>query len=335
MPNKLSPYRSPGEKIISLFAKLLFSSERYSLTELAKMLGCSKQTVIRNVNEIRKAYGVDIEETMDNRQSYYRLKTKTSHLPNIPLTASELSTLRMCQAFTSHILGNDFLKEAMRAIEKSEAFASSGLKSRSDCFASFCTGTIDYTPYQSIIRTLMEAMDSFSVCRITYLALMAEKAKTFLIEPLKIFSYRDSLYLDARLAKDVGKTHRTPAFDPLLVIHRLKNVEITDQHYTYPVDYSFDEVFDRNFGIIKDSAFQVVVEFKEWAAHYVAERIWSPSQKIKKMKEGKILLTFTATSEPEVISWILSFGDEVQIIAPKKLVGVVAKKVRNIDNIYS
>lgn len=335
MPDKLSPYRSPGEKIISLFARLLFSGERYSLTELAKMLGCSKQTVIRNVNEIRKAYGVDIEETTDNRQSYYRLRTKMGNTPFLPLTASELSALRMCQAFTSHILGNDFLKEAARAIEKSQILASSGLKSRSDCFASFCTGTIDYTPYQSMIRTLMEAMDSLRACKITYHALMAEKAKTFLIEPLKIFSYRDSLYLDARLTRKVEKDNHKPAFDPLLVIHRLKRVEITDQHYIYPADYSFDEVFDRNFGIIKDSAFEVVVKFTGWAAHYVTERIWSPNQKIKKLRENKILLTFTATSEPEVISWILSFGDEARIIEPEWLVAVVAKKSRNIDNMYS
>jgi len=60
MPEKLSPYKSYGEKLISLFARLMFSGQSHSLAELSKMLKCSKQTILRLVNDIRKSYGVDI-----------------------------------------------------------------------------------------------------------------------------------------------------------------------------------------------------------------------------------------------------------------------------------
>ena len=63
MPAKRDLYKSYGEKLISLFVRLLFSGERHSLTELAKTLNCSKQTVLRLIDNIRKAYGIDIEET--------------------------------------------------------------------------------------------------------------------------------------------------------------------------------------------------------------------------------------------------------------------------------
>ncbi len=55
-----SPDRSYGEKLISLFAKLLFTGRRYSLTELARSLGCSKQTVLRLIDDISLAYEVPI-----------------------------------------------------------------------------------------------------------------------------------------------------------------------------------------------------------------------------------------------------------------------------------
>ncbi len=74
MPEKLSPYMSYGEKLISLFARLMFSGQSHSLTQLSKMLHCSKQTVLRLVNDIRKSYGVDIEESMQGNKRYYRLK---------------------------------------------------------------------------------------------------------------------------------------------------------------------------------------------------------------------------------------------------------------------
>ncbi len=54
MPAKRDPYKSYGEKLIGLFVRLLFSGESHSLTELAKMLECSKQTVLRLIDNIRK-----------------------------------------------------------------------------------------------------------------------------------------------------------------------------------------------------------------------------------------------------------------------------------------
>ena len=335
MPEKLSAYKSPGEKIISLFAKLLFSRERYSLKDLARLLGCSRQSVLRYVNDIRKAYGVDIEETTEDRQNYYRLKTKSLNMPSLPLTESELLSLQMCQAFTAHVLGAEFFREATRAIEKTQSFVSGGLKPRSDNFASFATGTIDYTPYQSIIRTLIEAMDNRRVCQITYQTLMGEKAKTYLIAPLKIFSYRDSLYLDASVVRKQGENKRRPGFHPLLVIHRFKKVELTEQDYKYPPNYCFDDVFNGNFGIMKDDCFDVEVEFTGWVAHYVAERTWSPNQKIKKLGKNKIRLTFSASSDVELISWILSFGEEAKVIKPKWVIEEIQNKLEKLNKLYS
>ena len=68
MPRKKDLFKSHGEKLISLFAKLLFTGESHSLTDLSRMLDCSKQTVIRNVEAIEKAYGVNIEGTMEGRR---------------------------------------------------------------------------------------------------------------------------------------------------------------------------------------------------------------------------------------------------------------------------
>jgi len=118
MAKKLNYYRGYGEKLISLFARLLFSMESYSLTELSRMLDCSKQTVMRLVNDIRMAYGVDIEESIERNRKYYRLVTKGKSTPVIPLTASELNALQMCKTFTEHLLGEPFYNEATRALEK-------------------------------------------------------------------------------------------------------------------------------------------------------------------------------------------------------------------------
>ena len=123
-------------------------------------------------------------------------------------------------------------------------------------------------------------------------------------------------------------------FDPLLAVHRIRKVEMTDAVYEYPRDYNFEKVYNQNFGIIKDEAFKVEVEFTGWAAKYVSERIWSPDQKIKKVGKNKIIIEFTASSEPEVISWLLWFGEEARLIKPEHLVDEIIHSIDSMRNNY-
>jgi hypothetical protein len=121
------------------------------------------------------------------------------------------------------------------------------------------------------------------------------------------------------LAKEPGKVYRPPDFDPLLAIHRLKKVEMTERFFEYPVDYDFNEVFDRSFGLVKEDYFEVEIEFQEWAADCVAERTWSPDQKISKVGDDTIR----------------TFGEEAKVIHPEWVVDEIIKKIRRTAVLYS
>ena len=334
MPEKRDPYSSYGRKIISLFAKLLFSRQSHSLIELSRMLSCSKQTVLRLVDDIRLAYGVDIEESIENRRKYYRIKRKIGVDPSLNLTETEISVLHMCRAFTEHLLGRQLFEEAAQALGKSQAHLSGNSRIDSRHFASFIPGTIDYTPHHQSIHLLIRAMEDRKVCKIIYKSIMAKSAKTFYIKPLKIFSHKDTIYLHVRMARYPGKPYKEPDFDPLLAIHRIINLEITEKSFEFPKDYDFEKTFNQNFGVIKDDAFKVELEFTGYPAKYVAERIWSPDQKLTKKKDGTVKLRFSASSKPELISWILSFGDEVKVIKPKWLVEIIKDSISKMKNVY-
>ncbi|MEX1330490.1 MAG: WYL domain-containing protein [Desulfobacterales bacterium] len=51
-------------------------------------------------------------------------------------------------------------------------------------------------------------------------------------------------------------------------------------------------------------------------------------------KNGKTILTFCASSEPELASWILSFGDEAKIIKPDWLVENVKSMIDNMSTLF-
>lgn len=334
MPEKKDYYSSYGQKLISLFAKLLFTQRSHSLIELSRMLHCSKQTVLRLVDDIRRSYGVVVEEYLEGKRKFYRIQRLNNNSPSLSITESELNALNMCKTFAEHLLGKEMYEEASRVIEKNQATLSHEKISGLQHFDSFRSGSIDYTPHQETIRILIYAMNERKICRLTYKSILETKSKDFFIKPLKIFSHKDSVYLHAQLAKVPGKTYVAPKFDPLLAIHRIRKIETTDRLFIPPNNYDFDKVFKQNFGLIKEKEFEVEVEFNGFFAKYVAERKWSPVQSIRKRK-GKTILKFMASSRPELISWILSFGDEAIVLNPKWLMNSVKEKIDKVQLRYN
>ena len=325
MPEKHDLYQSYGEKLIGLFVRLLFSGERYSLTELARILNCSKQTVLRLIDNIRKSYGITIEDTKEGNKNYYRIKKPSASLRNIPLTEAELQALQLCKSFTQHLVGKKLYEEATRAIFKSKTALGQEGKISECNFSAMFPGTIDYTPQHQIIHTLIDAMEKRRVCKLTYHAIEANRPKTYHIKPIKLFSYNNAMYLHAQKAKEPGKPYKTPKYDPLLAVHRMKAVEMTNINF-HPEPFDFEKTFNQHFGVMKDEVFNVEVEFSGWAASFIAERKWSPNQEIVKKGKNKVILKFTASSVPEVKSWLLSFGDNAKLIEPKWLI----KELRSI-----
>jgi len=333
MPKKGSD-RTYGEKLIILFARLLFTRERHSLTGLSQALDCSKQTVLRLIEDIERSYKVQVEWSMQGKRRFFHLKTLGQSLPALNLTGTELQALYMCRSFAEHLLGRQFLEEATRALEKGHALLPRETVLSSSHFASFRPGTIDYTPQQDAIRTLIEAMEKKRICEVSYRAIVTERAKTFYIKPYKIFSHRETIYLHAGLAPKPGKLYREPEFDPLLAIHRIVSVALTDRLFVVPGDYDFEKTFNQNFGVIKEEAFEAEVEFSGFAAGFVAERTWSLDQKIQRLADGKIILSFSASSEPELKAWILSFGHEARVIGPDWLKEEITETIGRMDQIY-
>ena len=78
----------------------------------------------------------------------------------------------------------------------------------------------------------------------------------------------------------------------------------------------------------------MTVQFTGFAAGFVSERIWSPDQEIRGLPDGGIEITFSASSEPELVSWVLSFGDEARVLEPDWLVEAVKSQVRRMWEKY-
>ena len=177
MPRKRDMDKTYGEKVIRLFARLLFARRPHSLTELANMLDCSKQTIARIVRDIEASYQIEIVRVNRGREAMYAIKSRKPP-PAAYLSPSEMNLLWMCRAFTERLLGKQLFQNAKDALDKSQALLKDEIALCDANFACFYPGTIDYTPHQETISTLIRAMNEKRVCKVTYKSPYNDRSKT-------------------------------------------------------------------------------------------------------------------------------------------------------------
>jgi len=335
MTKKIKLDKDHGQKVIELFFKLYFSPYEYSLTELSRELECSKQTIGRIVDKINSSTeGIKIEDYTKDRRRIFRIKKEKIPAKEMNLAQSEYGLLQMCCSFTKHLIGKEIFDQTLTALGKSQVLIKNRGTVSAKHFGAFAPGTIDYSGHQLIIKDLITAMENSKVCKITYKSIWNKEPKVFYIKPLKLFSKDDTIYLHAQIAKAPGKVYKAPKFDPLLVIHRIEGLEITETSFKYPNNFDFEKSFNQTFGVMKEDSFQARVEFTGYAAKNVKERIWSHDQVIDEKGDEVIELTFTATSDIETLSWVLSFGHEARVLEPYWFVEQVREEVEKIIDLY-
>jgi predicted DNA-binding transcriptional regulator YafY len=110
-------------------------------------------------------------------------------------------------------------------------------------------------------------------------------------------------------------------------VQRIESAAMTERSFTPPatrVDH------DGHFGFMPGKPFQVVVEAEARVAPYLRERIWSGDQKFAELEGGRLMLVFSATSENEVVSWVLGFAGEVKLMSPKNLRSQIGERAGNL-----
>lgn len=335
MPKKIHPDKNHGQKLIELFFKLLFSPYEYSLTELSQELECSKQTIGRIVDQInRSTTGIKIDDFIRDNKRFFKIKKEPFPAAFMSLSQFEYGVLQMCCAFTKHLIGKEMFHQAINGLGKSQVLIKNRETISPKHFGSFIPGTIDYSGHQHIIRDLLTAMETSRVCKITYKSLWGQAPKIFHIKPLKLFAKNDTLYLHSKMAKSPGKIYKTPKFDPLLVIHRIEALEVTEMPFQFPENFDFEKTYNQTFGVMKEDPFQVTIAFSGHATKHVKERIWSHDQTIKEKMDEKIELTFTATSIVETLSWVMSFGYEAKVLEPDWFVNTVKDGIQKTALLY-
>ena len=326
MPSKHDPVATPSQKVLALYCLLLFEGRKHSLTRLAEAMQCSKQTVSRMVEQIAAAGRLSIDSWQEDRQRWFRARAaRPGTLPL--LSPEELEQLVLCRDMVCHLLPQGLKGRIQAALAHTAAFLPDPSR-RDEALAPVAgvlvKGGIDYTPHQEHLETLLQAIRDGLLCRIAYHAPGNPEPRTHLFAPCRLKAFHEALYAKGYLlpaSGDAGQARRV-----ILPVHRMRGVEALDERHGFQ-DKGREEPEDC-FGVMEGRPFRVTVRFSPEVAAYVLERRWSGDQEARRLKNGSLILGFTARSEPEVVSWVLGFGATAKVLRPRSLGEAVKEQLR-------
>ena len=311
MPRKIDVDATTGNKLLRLFRKLMLSHGRHYMSDLARELNCSPQTIGRLMNEIENELGAQIESGMESHKKWYRFRA--SNLNSLGLDTEEIRYLSICRDLASPYLSDDVaeridklilnlsikqLGEEMLTKEYSKIFEPN--------YSFFSKGLIDYSPYINIITKIERSIRERNILCIDYRSSSSNRKKTIYFIAKQFVCHSSALYV---LGASVDRVLFEFEKQITLSVHRIERVERTE-HIS---DLSIPPVNLKDFGLPwVDEPVTFEITFKKSSAViYVKERIWCRNQKMKNLSNGDLVLTIKTRSVPEVISWCRGFGDRI------------------------
>lgn len=302
-----------GSKLLKLFRILLADRNRHYLSDLKKTLNCSSQTVLRLIEEIEREMGDNLEMGKNGRLRWYRLNplNKTGRFI---LDNEDLKFFGICRDLADPYLPAQ-LKGRVDARLWELSLQVSDVDNIEDQsrFAFFSKGQINYTPYYATINTLLKAIKEKTVCIVQYRPSGEKVIKRHFFAPCKIAIMNGALYVLGTYVKEDFVTQRHQAY---FAIHRLLDVVKTDHVVPFePLTFDF-----KSFGLPWHPPRTFRIKFKKGkSADYVRERVWARQQRLEECPDGSLILEITTTSEPELMAFVRSFGEEATLLSKADL----------------
>jgi hypothetical protein len=290
----------------------MLDGKRHFQAKLARELECSPQSIIRMIGEIQAVVGDRLESGLDCRRRWYQIKTISRSA--LGMDFEELRYLTFCRDLAVNILPDQVLKRVDGTIlNLSMLMSDQGFGTREKLknaqFRFFSKGRIDYSHHYGTIELFMKSAEERRICRVVYRASGLTTTRELLFAPGKIVSMSGAIYvLGASVKDNYSEIHHLTN----IAIHRVVEATPTQRFYFFELP----ELELNVFGLPWHEPKVFRIKFNPGkASDYIRERIWADNQKTMNLEDGGVILELTTRSEPELMAWVRSFGEEAKLLS--------------------
>ena len=155
----------------------------------------------------------------------------------------------------------------------------------------------------------------------------AQKDSQRALDPFRLVSYNGDWYL-------VGFCHLRQKV-LTFALSRIRQASMLNKTRMVSEPEYLKEQLAENFGIFSaENKLHVQILFSGKSAHIVKERLWHPEQDMEETADGKIRLTFTAGDLGEIKRWVLGWGRDAVVEAPKELIEEMEREISAMQSAY-
>lgn len=284
-----------------------------SRKSLQEKLECSRATVGRTIEDARDILGAPIKYNRQLNGYQYDIQAQTVfELPGLWFNASEIFALLTTNRLLSEVqpgLLEPHIKPLRKRLEQllQDNRSGSAEIAKRIRILQMAPRVVDVHTFGKIT----DALITRKKIKMLYHGRARDKTTERWVSPQRLVYYRDNWYLDAwcHLRKDL----RSFSIDRVHVIcaeEKAKDIS----------ESKLNDHFTDAYGIFAGKAkYNAVIKFSGEASKWLADEEWHPKQKSKLLKGGEIELTIPYSDPRELIMDILKYGQDAEVISPKRL----------------
>lgn len=180
-----------------------------------------------------------------------------------------------------------------------------------------------------VLALLTRAWAESRTVRIWYQRLHDETARERRFDPYFIEPSAAS-----RATYAIGRDHAAGELRTFK-LERILEIEATADRFAIPEDFTPETYLRGRWGIGFGDEVEVCLRFTPAAARRVRETIWQPSQELRELPGGSVELRLRLAGLVEITPWILSWGDQVEVLAPAELRRSIAATAQALARRYA
>ena len=301
----------------------LQAGKKYAADDLSNLFGTSRRTTFRDLKELQ-AIGVPYH--YDAKAGAYGIDPEF-FLPPIDLNLQEALSLLLLVHKTAPQIQLPFKNSALLAALKIEnnlpakirQCCNTALKNISARTAAQApTALLDQT-----FTVLQKAIVDKRRVSIEYYSFFEGKIVNVELCPYHLmYNHRAWYVLGFSSLHNSVRTFK---------LNRIRDLKTLDKCFTGGEDFDLHNYLGRAWSMIPEGkTYNVSLRFLPKVAENVAEVQWHSTQKASRNGDGSVDLEFRVDGLGEIIWWILGYGDQVQVLAPKALRLKVLETARNM-----
>ena len=290
------------------------------------------RTLQRDLNKIASS-GIPVrsKKTTANENEWFLDSSFRSFIPQT-LGLNEYLAAHMLKENLKVFRNTEFSDEVdslltkIQQIVPEDVFLETDDSDPEDLFENYSAGLFDYTGYDEIINTIIKAIIGNQKSLVSYYNAYEQKSKNFYVEPRRIVYYKGGLYVIVYIRK--FKKFR------LLALQRIRKFKIQEEVYDPDPVFDVARFWKTKFGLFSADNQTVTLKFSPDVRMHIEDRHWHSSQEYSEVDDGSLILELQVGLSPELISWIFSWNEYVDVLSPPELIKTMSKKVNRLKKKY-